>query len=259
MLKHQILFPLFIFFFVIALLLGIFGGSFLWLFIVVVFALLLTIWGSFDIRIGYFVKTFFSKKEPDNKVIALTFDDGPSAFTPAVKELLSKYQMKATFFCIGERVLKDPELVRALSLEGHVIANHTYFHKKNFGFQTQRQVAEEIAQCDSAILQATGKLPKFFRPPFGVTNPSVAKAVKESRHLVIGWSNRSLDTVTSDEDRILKRVKRKLKAGDIILFHDTSQRTVNVLQRLLPYLKEEGYACVSVDDLLNLQAYEISI
>lgn len=256
MLKHAILYPLFLVTGFVALLVGIFGGSFTWFLAVVVLAIGLTIWGAFDIRLGYFTPTFFRKKYNAEGRIALTFDDGPSPYTTEVLQLLKVYQFKATFFCIGKQVLAYPDIAKRIIDEGHAIGNHTYAHRKSFGFLREKDVVTELEQCNSIIQQTVGKKTKFFRPPFGVTNPSIAKAVQYTKHQIIGWSNRSLDTVTLEEDKIYQRVCKKLKSGDIILFHDTSQRTVNVLKRLLPYLQKQGYISVSVDDLLNLHAYE---
>lgn len=256
MLKHTIVYPLFLLTGFIALLVGILGGSFVWFFTVLLFAIGLTAWGVFDIRLGYFTDTFFRKRYNVKGLVALTFDDGPSPYTTEVLRLLKTYQFKATFFCIGKQVLAYPDITKQMIDEGHTIGNHTYSHRKSFGFLKEKDVVTELEQCNSIIYQTVGKIPKFFRPPFGVTNPSVAKAVQRTKQQIIGWSNRSLDTVTLEEDKIVERVCKKLKAGDIILFHDTSQRTVNVLKRLLPYLQKQGYISVSVDDLLNLHGYE---
>ncbi|WP_181151347.1 polysaccharide deacetylase family protein [Sphingobacterium gobiense] len=240
----------------IALLIGIFGGSFAWFFAILLLAAGMTAWGAFDIRLGYFAHAFFRKKYHAEGRIALTFDDGPSPHTAEVLRLLKAYQFKATFFCIGKQVLAHPDMAKQIIDEGHVIGNHTYSHRQSFGFLKEKDVVTELERCNVIIQQSVGKKPKFFRPPFGVTNPSVAKAVQHTKQQIIGWSNRSLDTVTWEEDKIYQRVCKKLKPGDIILFHDTSQRTVNVLKRLLPYLQKNGYISVSVDDLLNLHAYE---
>ncbi|PRD48903.1 polysaccharide deacetylase family protein [Sphingobacterium haloxyli] len=256
MLKHAILYPLFLVAGCIASLVGIFGGSFIWFLVVLLLAIGLTTWGAFDIRLGYFTPTFFRKKYNAEGRVALTFDDGPSLHTTEVLRLLKAYQSKATFFCIGKQVLAYPHIAKQIVDEGHTIGNHTYAHPKSFGFLKEKDVVAELEQCSSIIYQTVGKTPKLFRPPFGVTNPSVAKGVQYTKQQIIGWSNRSLDTVTLQEDKIYERVCKKLKSGDIILFHDTSQRTVNVLKRLLPYLQKQGYISVSVDDLLNLHGYE---
>lgn len=256
MLKHANLYPLFLIAAFITLLIAVFGGSFWWFVLVLTVAMGVTAWGAFDIRLGYFTPTFFRKKYSPRQVVALTFDDGPSAYTPQVLQLLKAYQFKATFFCVGEQVLASPHVAQQIMEGGHTIGNHSYSHPKHFGFLKERDVVTELEKCDAVIQEITGKKSKLFRPPFGVTNPSVAKAVQYTKHQVIGWSNRSLDTVTWEENKIYERVRKKLNSGDIILFHDTSPRTVDALKKLLPYLREQGYISVSVDDLLNLHAYE---
>ncbi|WP_206365230.1 polysaccharide deacetylase family protein [Sphingobacterium corticibacterium] len=256
MLKHKVLYPLFLVAGFITMLIGIFGYSFAWFLVILLLSVGLTAWGTFDIRLGYFIPTFFRKKSHAQRQVALTFDDGPSPYTAEVLQLLKTYQFKATFFCIGKQVSAYPHITRMIIDEGHTIGNHTYSHPKSFGFLKEREIVTELERCNLIIQQIVGKKPQFFRPPFGVTNPLVAKAVQYTKQHVIGWSNRSLDTVIGDDDKIYRRVRQKLKSGDIILFHDTSQRTVDALKQLLPYLQKQGYISVSVDDLLNLQGYE---
>lgn len=248
--------PCFVIAALVALAVGLLYSVWSIFFIVLFLGLACTTWGVFDIRLGYFTATFYKKKNGREKLLALTFDDGPTAFTADIVQLLEEYNSKATFFCIGKQMAQYPELTRMLLTKGHQIGNHTYTHGTNFGFLHTAQVLEEITSCNTILKDCTDTQTNIFRPPFGVTNPSVARAVQLSGLAVIGWSNRSLDTVIKDENRIYRRVVRKLRSGGIVLFHDTSQRTVNVLRRLLPYLKAEGYRCVSVDDLLNLHSYE---
>ncbi len=258
MLKHRILWPLFVALGMLTLLLWlILHYAVFWFLLAVIVGIGITAWGAFDIRLGYFTDTFYRRKHQRGKTIALTFDDGPTPFTAQILDLLRQYEAKATFFCIGRQVAQYPELAQRIVQEGHTIANHTYNHSTFFGFQSEAKVLEELQQGDGIIKKIVGKKPKFFRPPFGITNPSVAKAVKQTKHQLIGWSNRSLDTVTFAEEKIYDRVLRKLQTGDIVLFHDTSSRTVHVISRLLPYLKEQGYDLVSVDDLLTLHAYDV--
>mgnify|MGYP003423149603 FL=1 len=189
-------------------------------------------------------------------MLALTFDDGPTAYTSEILTLLEKYNFKATFFCIGKQVLEHPAILQRLVNEGHSVGNHTFSHSRTFGFLSSAKLVEEMRRCDDAIAQVIQRKPKFFRPPFGVTNPSVAQAVKVCKYQLIGWSNRSLDAVMLEEDKIYNRVVRKLKSGDIILFHDTAAHTVRVLERLFVYMQQEGWSSVTVDELLNLEAYE---
>ncbi|MCG2610957.1 polysaccharide deacetylase family protein [Flavobacterium sp. SM15] len=216
----------------------------------------ITSWGSFDIRLGYFVKTYCGNPLEQQKKIALTFDDGPHEMTEQVLDLLLKYNAKATFFCIGTQIEKHPEILQRIINEGHSVGNHTYSHSKSFGFFSAKKVKEEIDNTDTLLSQFTGKKIKLFRPPFGVTNPNVAKAIKVAKHNVIGWNIRSLDTVIESEDQIFERIRKGICPGGIVLLHDTSLKTVAVLERLLLLLQSEKYELITANELLNLPAYE---
>lgn len=210
----------------------------------------LTTWGAFDIRLGYFVTTINSKKTKNNK-IAITFDDGPTEFTPKFLDLLAKYDAKATFFCIGKQIEKHPEILERIYKAGHQIGNHSYSHSNSFGFFSSEKVKEEIQKADTLIEQITTKENQYFRPPFGVTNPHIAKAVKQTKHKVIGWNIRSLDTVIDDEKKILNRITKKIKSGSIILLHDTSDQSLRVLEHLLLTLQQKNFQPVTIEKLLE--------
>lgn len=225
-------------------------------FLLAVFFLAMTSWGSFDIRLGYFLKTYNNKPDEKKRKIALSFDDGPHEMTEKVLDLLKKFNAKATFFCIGMQVEKYPEILKRIIAEGHVVGNHTYSHSKSVGFFSTSRMLEEIEKNDLLLSAETGSTIKLFRPPFGVTNPNIARAVSKTGHYVIGWNIRSLDTLISDEGTIFKRVKKKIQPGGIILLHDTSLKTVAVLERLLLFLQSENYEMITIDALLNLPAYE---
>nr|WP_321539369.1 polysaccharide deacetylase family protein [Flavobacterium piscinae] len=164
--------------------------------------------------------------------------------------------MLKLLFCIGKQIENNPQLFKRIISEGHLVGNHSFSHSENFGFFSSQNVLNEITTTNKLVQQWSGLNMKLFRPPFGVTNPMIAKAISETKHHVIGWNIRSLDTVYEDENTIFERVKNKIKPGGIILMHDTSQKSVNVLERLLLFLKTENYSIVSVDKLLNLSAYE---
>ena len=227
--------------------------SFLLLFL---FWLVMTVWGSSDIRLGYFVKTYCDNPKEKERKIAISFDDGPHPMTEKVLDVLQQYQAKATFFCIGTQIEKYPEIFKRIIAEGHLVGNHSYSHSNTFGIFSTQKITDEIRQTDTVIKHLTGKKVLYFRPPFGVTNPRIARATKATSKYVIGWNNRSLDTVIADENKILERVKSKVAPGGIILLHDTSQKTVNVLEQLLLFLQSENYDVITIDKLLNLPAYE---
>ena len=218
--------------------------------------LILIVWGSFDIRLQYFLKTYNSNPKETQKKIALTFDDGPTEFTNEVLDVLKRHNAKATFFCIGTQIEKHPDIFSRIISEGHVVGNHSYSHSNKMGFFSTKKIIQEIQKNDTLIKSFLGKSTLLYRPPFGVTNPQIARAIKKTKHKVIGWNNRSLDTVIKDDRKIHNRIKRKVSAGGIVLLHDTSLRTVNALELLLLFLQSEKYTITPLDELLNIESYE---
>jgi peptidoglycan/xylan/chitin deacetylase (PgdA/CDA1 family) len=216
----------------------------------------MTSWGSFDIRLNYFLKAYHNNPNERGRRIALTFDDGPHEMTEEVLNLLQKFNAKATFFCIGTQIEKYSDILKRTIAEGHVIGNHTYSHSNSIGFFSTAKVLKEIEKNDALLSTAVGHKIKLFRPPFGVTNPNIARAVSMTGHHVIGWNIRSLDTLNIDENAIFERIKKRIQPGGIILLHDTSLKTVKVLERLLLFLQSENYEMVTIATLLNLHAYE---
>ena len=200
-------------------------------------------WGVFDIRLGYFVPTLCRLKNKQKRQVALTFDDGPTELTPLFLDLLNRYEAKAIFFCIGRQIAQYPQIVQRIKDEGHLIGNHTYSHIPQNCFASTAAMTREIQQTDALLAQLGVETP-YFRPPYGVTNPHIASAVRRTGKRVIGWDIRSLDTVIKDETRLWSRVVSKLSQGNIILMHDTSERTLHVLEQLLEYLKANDYQVV---------------
>ena len=200
-------------------------------------------WGVFDIRLGYFVPTLCRLKNKQKRQVVLTFDDGPTELTPLFLDLLNRYEVKTIFFCIGRQIAQYPQIVQRIKEEGHLIGNHTYSHIPQNCFASTAVMTQEIQQTD-ALLAQLGIVTPYFRPPYGVTNPHIAKAAKRMGKIVVGWDIRSLDTVIKDETRLWSRVVSKLSQGNIILMHDTSERTLHVLEQLLKYLKANDYQVV---------------
>ncbi len=254
MLKHHKLKYLFI----ISLLILLLGWylniiSPIFFFIILFLWIGLTVWGSFDVRSNYYAKVLYHAFPQKEQTIALTFDDGPTEYTLQILDLLDKYQAKATFFCIGKQVEKNPEIVRQILKKGHSIGNHSYSHSKYIGFFSTQRMIDEIQNADFALLNNSSCTTKLYRPPFGVTNPHISKASSITDKLIIGWSVRSLDTVIHSENKILRRILSRLKSGDIILLHDTSDKTVRVLEQLLIKLKKMNYQSILIHQLLNLK------
>lgn len=210
------------------------------------------VWGSFDIQLGYFVNSITHKRTKLREV-ALTFDDGPTEFTPRFLDLLKEHDVKATFFCIGKQIQQYPETFRRIIDEGHSIGNHTLSHARNTGFLSAPEMVKETEECDEIISKTGNIKTSLYRPPFGVTNPNIAKAIKKTGKISIGWNVRSLDTVTEDEKKIYRKVTKGLKKGSIILLHDTSEKTYNVLVDLLLFLKDQKYSAFTVDSMIKFK------
>lgn len=216
----------------------------------------LTIIGSFHIRWNYHLDGLHSNKTVKNNWVAITFDDGPHPdLTPQILKLLRHHNAKATFFCIGRKVAQHPEIVKNIIAEGHTIGNHTYSHTKAFGFLSTTKVTEELQTTEETIQRLTGLKTKLYRPAFGVTNPNISTAVKLLGLQPIGWSIRSLDTTKRSKKNILHRITRRLKQGDIVLLHDNRAKTVEVLEQLLLFLQNNEMRSVTVDKLLDIEAY----
>ncbi|MGC3948594.1 MAG: polysaccharide deacetylase family protein [Chryseolinea sp.] len=192
----------------------------------------------------------------ESRSVAITFDDGPVAGrTDKILEILQRHKAPAAFFCIGKRVQAHPQLVNRMHGEGHLVANHSYFHGATFDLQLPSSITKELADTDVVIEQAIGLKPIYFRPPYGVTNPMVATAVRKGKYVTVGWSIRSFDTVIEDRNRLLTRITRSLKGGDIILLHDHGRCTMDILPDLLNKISSLGLKIVRVDQLLNEKSY----
>jgi peptidoglycan/xylan/chitin deacetylase (PgdA/CDA1 family) len=207
----------------------------------------LIIYGLFNIRSNFHL-TSQSNFKTNGQVVALTFDDGPTEFTPAVLDLLKQYGAKATFFCVGKQIESFPEIFKCILEDGHQIGNHTYTHDKNMGFKSTKELVDEIQKTNDLIYQFSGRRTNLFRPPFGVTNPNFRRAVQKTNMKVMGWSIRSLDTVLRDDNKILGRILSKLEPGAIVLLHDSSQRTVDVLARLLATMEDNNIRSIQLDN-----------
>lgn len=211
--------------------------------------------GSTLIQFNFYF-TSLNKGLTNKKQIALTFDDGPDEeFTAQVLNTLNNHNMKATFFCIGKKAELHSELLKRMDKDGHLIGNHSYTHANLFSLFTPAKMIKELKLTNNIINKQIGKTPKLFRPPFGVTNPTIGKAIRDTKLLAVGWNLRSFDTSRSPE-KVLKKIKNKLKSGDVILFHDNRKNTPQILASLLPWLIESQFEVIGLDELFKIDVYE---
>jgi peptidoglycan/xylan/chitin deacetylase (PgdA/CDA1 family) len=177
--------------------------------------------------------------------VAITIDDGPDPdVTPQVLARLAEYRAPATFFCVGVRVERYPDLAREIVNRGHHIENHSHRHRHNFSLLGPRRMSGEIARAQDAIQRVTGASPQFFRAPAGLRNPFLDPVLARLQLRLASWTRRGFDTVNSNPDAVCRRLTNPLHDGDILLLHDGnaarsrsgSPVIVEVLPRLLDIL-----------------------
>jgi peptidoglycan/xylan/chitin deacetylase (PgdA/CDA1 family) len=194
----------------------------------------------------------FSRSQP---TVYLTFDDGPiPEVTPWVLDLLRKYDARATFFCIGENIMKHPEIATQILAEGHRISNHTFYHKN--GWKTSytdylkdfEKFNSEFRILNSELKKSAITIP--FRPPYGKMTSRQARAILKKGHDIIMW-----DVLSGDYDEniseatCLKNVLNHIKKGSIIVFHDSLKAEKNLryaLPKVLEYIKNRGWNCDTI-------------
>ncbi len=196
----------------------------------------------------------FSWVDNGQKMIALTFDDGPHpSYTERILEILRDNEINATFFVIGENAEKHPELIRRITEDGHEIGNHTFDHKP-LRKKAEDVIEDEIMRGESAVYGAAGYRPKLLRPPEGKYSEKVVKVAKKLGYTVVLWSVDTRDWAHRSADSICRTVMENVTSGDIILCHDFisgESHTAEALSVLVPKLKEEGYSFVTVSQLIS--------
>lgn len=128
-----------------------------------------------------------------------------------------------------------------MAAEGHLIGNHSFAHSPWFDWYPSGKIFRELKMTDLAIQQATGAPVRFFRPPFGVLNPMVSRALKRGAWITFCWDVRSLDTVIPDPEKIHRRILRKVSSGSVILLHDHTDYSLNHLEELIKRLTDKGF------------------
>ncbi len=192
---------------------------------------------------------------PTRKQVWLTIDDGPDpCFTPQTLRLLERFNARATFFLVGQRVERNPELVRRIIAQGHTVGNHSATHRfRSFWAAGPKTAAEEIDGGAAAIAKAVGVIPNWFRAPVGLANCFVRAALSERNMALIAWSARGLDGVPTTREKTLARIFSTIRPGAIVLLHEGSsvgrqfRDNQPILEAVLRRLTDEGYSCIVPD------------
>jgi peptidoglycan-N-acetylglucosamine deacetylase len=187
------------------------------------------------------------------KVVALTFDDGPDPlYTGSILDVLKKKNIKATFFVLGENAKQNPDLLKRINVEGHEIGNHGYSHS-----YTSSQFVGELARTDEVIYNSIKQHTLFYRPPGGIVSKSVLEGVKDKGHVLTLWSIDSKDWRNPGPAHIVENVVKSTFPGAIILLHDGGEKreqTIQALSSIVDRLKQQGYRFVTVSELRNFES-----
>jgi peptidoglycan-N-acetylglucosamine deacetylase len=256
MLKYQKIIIVFFLLLTSAVIIDHYSHVGIWLYICIIITLIgFLAYGAMNISSDYYCRVLCSANT-DEKKIAFTFDDGPDKeVTPAILDVLKRHDVKAAFFIIGHMAEENPFLIRRIDDEGHIVGSHSYSHDFWFDLFSSQKMIIELQKTESVLNQILNRKIRLFRPPYGVTNPPLASALRKMKYHVIGWSLRSKDTVLR-VDQLFERLTKRVNHGDIIIFHDTKAHTVEVLDKFIIFAKENNYSFERADRLLNIEPYE---
>lgn len=241
-------------------------------FLIIIFSILVFV------SVHYFATRNFTSQQKNNtvsvlksnkKYAALTFDDGPYGKpTEEILDILKKNNITATFFLVGQNVVKYPDLVRREITEGHILENHTWDHSKTLHTQTTSTITDNLKRTDDVIEKNIGKRPHLFRPPYGYVSPQLNEAVSSTGHVLVMWNVAPRDYLVScDETCIVSTVLKQTRNHDrvVIDLHDgrdvkinyPRDNIVNALPIIIFELQKQGYEFVTVDQLLGVEAYQL--
>jgi len=191
--------------------------------------------------------------------VALTFDDGPHPVTTRrVLEALAPTRHRATFFVLGEKARRHPDVLREIHASGHTLALHGDSHDWLHSFRWSSSVRADIVRAAAAVEAATGARPRFFRPPLGHTSVTTVRGVRLAGVTLIGWSSRGFDGMQGRSvEAVVARVRRTLEDGEIVMLHDAAEHddfepaSVRALPQLVALLDQRGLRSVGLEALLD--------
>lgn len=197
-----------------------------------------------------FLSPCFGKEiDINKKVIALTFDDGPSKYTKDIREVLNTYKINATFFLVGNKVNQYQEILKKLKQDGNCFGNHTYSHKW-LSKEKKQTIKKEIENTNQVIEDTLNYKVRYFRPAYGAINKTVRKLTDLD---IIFWNIDSQDWKVKNSKQIAYNIINHAKDEGIILMHDMYSRSVNALKIFIPYLQTKGYQFVTIEELEEIK------
>jgi len=198
-----------------------------------------------------------TRPAPGARMVALTFDDGPwPLYTEQILDVLRDHDAHATFFMLGVRAKRKPEVARRLVREGHLVANHSLSHR-SFATASAKETTKQIVKGREVIRQYTGVDSAWLRPPYGAMDAAAWKIAKRTRSRVVRWTVDSEDWKRPGAGKIAKRVVKQVKPGSVVLFHDGGgdrSQTVAALPVIIEQLRAKRYVFVTVEELYAVKA-----
>lgn len=192
------------------------------------------------------------EKYNNKKLLALTFDDGPSKYTPQILDILQKENVKATFFVLGQNIINNEAVILREYTEGHLLGIHSYEHVF-FTKLKKEDILYQITTTNSMINEITNFTPIYIRVPYGSTNNRVNSILKDQNLENILWNVDSLDWSYKDSDKTTTQVFKNVTGNDIILMHDTFDSTVKATENIIKYYKENGYEFVTIYEFYRIK------
>ena len=216
----------------------------------------------FTVTIGYaqsnvYVGKVVGKGKTSGKMVALTFDDGPSKmYTPQILTILKKYNVKATFFMCGEQVTYYPELVKQVSSEGHEIANHSFTHPNLFKNKSKRGagMAAEVEKTNALLEKLVMIKPAYFRSPYNYHDAETIKAINDLGLIYVGWTFSVRDWEKPAPEAMVNMFNKNLIPGSIALLHDgggNRANTVAAISGMIESAQNKGYHFVTLGEILK--------
>jgi peptidoglycan-N-acetylglucosamine deacetylase len=191
--------------------------------------------------------------------VALTFDDGPNpTSTPRILAELARHNARATFFVLGAKAERNPEILRAIHAAGHEVGLHGQQHDRLLSLRHPDKIASEVERAQAIVTATIGQPARLFRPPIGHVSPRTAQAARKLGLTLVGWSVRAGDGLAGARaDVVARRVISGLESGAIVLLHDASERdlyqpaSIAAIGPILTAIAERGLACVTVSEALS--------
>ncbi|HXL03660.1 MAG TPA: polysaccharide deacetylase family protein [Bacillota bacterium] len=194
---------------------------------------------------------------PETKKIALTFDDGPDdVYTPRILDVLAKYNVRATFFLIGNAAEKHRDIVQRIHREGHEIGNHTYYHS-NLSRMAPWQILLDLGKARKVFSDITGEDVLVVRPPYGALDPPAVKAIGDEGYNIVLWTVDSLDWWGLSKEEVIQNVIPRVERGVIVLHHSSGgpdedlTGSVEALPEIIETLQSQGYSFHTASEILE--------